>query len=331
MPSQAQAQPFDDRGTLGGNWDRPSCSAGPDALKGLRDHVNARLDQLVTAGEGEPESLNRAMRQALLAPGKRVRPLLVMLTVGEFGLDPGLGLDAGCAIELIHTASLILDDLPCMDDAKTRRGEPATHVAFGEATAVLASIAMLSRAFGVLAEMDRVALPVRLELVRILARAAGAEGLAAGQERDLKERAPLDPMTKIDAINDLKTGALFIAALEIGGLIAGATPPQLSALTAAGREVGLAFQTLDDVIDVKRSTAQAGKDTGKDLGKGTIAAVEGIEAARAEVARHAIRAQAAIEPFAKPGGPLRGFVAALLEQAADSAAQASGSACGIGG
>lgn len=287
------------------------------------DAVDRRLAELVAPGDTAPVSLNRAVRHALLAPGKRVRPLLAMLTAAELGAVPEAALDAGCAVELVHTASLILDDLPCMDDASTRRGRPATHVAYGEATAVLAAIAMLSRAFGVLAALEGVPAGARLDLVHILSRAAGAEGLSAGQERDLKERAPFDPLNKIDAINDLKTGALFVAAFEIGGRIAGADAARMEALSVAGREVGLAFQTLDDLIDLKRSTAEAGKDTGKDGGKGTVATVLGVEAARSEVLSHAERAQAAIGSFAAPRGPLGTYVAALLSEAARQLADGS--------
>lgn len=292
---------------------------GPGATQSaarLRETVDRRLAELVAPGDAAPVSLNKAVRHALLAPGKRVRPLLAMLTAAELGAAPEAALDAGCAIELVHTASLVLDDLPCMDDASTRRGRPATHVAFGEATAVLAAIAMLSRAFGVLGAAEGVPSAVRLDLVAILSRAAGADGLSAGQERDLKERAPLDPLTKIDAINDLKTGALFSAAFEMGGRIAGADAGRMEGLSQAGHEVGLAFQTLDDLIDIKRSAAEAGKDTGKDGGKGTVATVLGVEAARAEVLRHAERAQAMIGAFAAPGGPLCSYISALLGEAA---------------
>lgn len=289
----------------------------------LRACVERRLAELVAPVDVPPVSLNGAIRHALLAPGKRVRPMLTMLAAAELGAPPEAALDAGCALELVHTASLILDDLPCMDDAATRRGRPATHVAFGEATALLAAIAMLSRAFGVVGHAAGLAPDVRLDLVDILSRASGAEGLSAGQERDLKERAPLDTEAKIDAINDLKTGALFAAAFEMAGRIAGADGRRMSALSQAGHEVGLAFQTLDDLIDLKRSAAEAGKDTGKDGGKGTIALVHGADAACAAVLDHAGRAQNAIRAFAAADGALSGYVAALLDEAAARIAQGS--------
>ena len=284
----------------------------------LREAVDRRLSQLVAEPQTAPVALNTAVRHALLAPGKRVRPLLTMLTAAEFGADPMTALDAGCAVELVHTASLVLDDLPCMDDASTRRGLPATHTAFGEATAVLAAIAMLTRAFGVIANMD---LPVaaRVELTALLSTASGAEGLAAGQERDLNDRGPADALAKINDINDLKTGALFIAAIQMGGRIAKADAARMAALAALGREVGLAFQALDDVIDLSRTTTEAGKDTGKDAGKATVATVMGLEPARAEVARHMKLALEAIAPFTQANGPLRSFVAAMFAKAAGAA------------
>jgi geranylgeranyl diphosphate synthase, type II len=288
-------------------------------IAGLRELVERRLGALVACQDASPVTLNKAVRHALLAPGKRVRPLLTMLTAAEFGSDPRSALDAGCAVEMVHTASLVLDDLPCMDDAHMRRGLPATHTAFGEATAVLASIAMLTRAFGILAAMEGVAPAARLDLAAILSHASGADGLAAGQERDLKDRALSDSLAKIDDINDQKTGALFIAAVQMGGRIADADAQAMAALAVLGREVGLAFQTLDDMIDLSRSTSEAGKDTGKDGAKGTVATVMGLGPARAEVARHMALALGAIAPFAPPNGPLCGFVSAMFSQAAAGA------------
>ncbi len=285
------------------------------ALSAMRDRVDSRLGALVAADGAPPVALNRSVRYALLAPGKRVRPLLTMLTAAEFGLDPMAALDAGCAVEMIHTASLVLDDLPCMDNAFTRRGLPATHVNFGEATAVLAAITLLSRAFGVIAEMDSVPSAARADMTAILSWSAGAEGLAAGQERDLNDRSPTDELAKIDDINDQKTGALFTAAVQIGGRLANVDAACMAALATLGREVGLAFQALDDVIDLSRTTTEAGKDTGKDVGKATVATVLGLEPARAEVQRHVTLALGAIAPFSPADGHLRPFIQAMFAHA----------------
>lgn len=285
----------------------------------LRDKVNARLGALVHEPSEPPASLSLAVRHGLMAPGKRVRPLLAMLVAAEFGSDPERALDAGCALELVHTASLVLDDLPCMDNASLRRGLPATHSIYGEATSVLAAIAMLSRAFGVIAADDNLSCETKVALTAILSRAAGADGLAAGQERDLNERTVADSLTKIDEINDQKTGALFIAAAEMGGLVAGRDGAVLVSLRRLGREVGLAFQSLDDVIDASRSTRDAGKDTAKDGGKATVASVLGIDRARAEVRRHMAAAIDAIEPVTTPDGPLRAYVAAMFKEVSLSA------------
>jgi geranylgeranyl diphosphate synthase, type II len=313
MHGRADLTPVEDISGAAAAWARPA------AIAALREQVDARLSALVASSNTAPVALNRAVRHALLAPGKRVRPLLTMLTAAEFGADPLLALDAGCAVELVHTASLVLDDLPCMDDARTRRGLPATHAAFGEATAVLAAIAMLTRAFGVLSEIEGIPSAARMDLSAILSCASGAEGLAAGQERDLNDRGPADALGKINDINHLKTGALFIAAIQMGGRIANTDDACMAALAALGREVGLAFQALDDVIDLSRTTSEAGKDTGKDAGKATIATVMGLEPARAEVRRHMALALDSIAPFTTPTGPLRTFVCTMFSQASASA------------
>ena len=306
MHGRTRLSPFDG----GSGESRPA----PYAVADLRGLVDRRLEALVADPRSAPVTLYKAIRHSLLAPGKRVRPLLTMLTAAEFGCDPLGALDAGCAVELVHTASLVLDDLPCMDDATMRRGAPATHAAFGEATAVLAAIAMLSRAFGVISSIEGISAGARIDLAAILSMAAGAEGLAAGQERDLNDRSPDDGLSKINDINHLKTGALFVAAIQMGGRIASADPECMAALAALGREVGLAFQTLDDVIDLSHSTCEAGKDTGKDTGKATVATVMGLDEARAEVGRHMKLALEAIEPFTTPGGPLRSFVSGMFAQ-----------------
>jgi geranylgeranyl diphosphate synthase type II len=309
MHGLAKSTPIDD---LTG----PARWSSPVAWLELRETVNRRLGCLVAPCSSPPESLSRAVRHGLLAPGKRVRPLLTMLTAAEFGADPALALDAGCAVELVHTASLVLDDLPCMDDANLRRGLPTTHMVYGEATSVLAAIAMLTRAFGVLAAASGLDDAQRVEITAILAKASGADGLAAGQEFDLNDRTTGDSLTKIDDINHLKTGALFIAAALMGGRIANVGPTEMAALDLLGREVGLAFQALDDVIDASRSTTEAGKDTAKDGGKATVATVLGLGPARAEVRRHMAAAITAIEPHTGPTGPLRTFVTAMFAEAA---------------
>ena len=293
-----------------------SCWNEPAALVTLRDLVDRRLDELSAGPHAAPVSLNNAVRHALLAPGKRVRPLLTMLTAAQFGSSPKNALDAGCAVELVHTASLVLDDLPCMDDARTRRGIASTHTAYGEATAMLAAIAMLTRAFNVIAQIDDLPAAARIDLTAILSFAAGADGLAAGQERDLHDRTATDQLAKINEINDQKTGALFVAAIQIGGRIANVDDARKIALATFGREIGLAFQALDDVIDMSRSTSQAGKDTGKDAGKATVATIMGPDAACCEVSRHLALAHAALAPYAPASGPLRTFISAMFAHSA---------------
>lgn len=294
----------------------PTAATGAAHIANLRTVVDHRLAALVGGADNCPASLNNAVRHSLLAPGKRVRPLLTMLAAAQFGANPLDALDAGCAVELVHTASLVLDDLPCMDDARTRRGIASTHAAFGESTAMLAAIAMLSRAFGVIAQMDALPAAARIDLTAILSYAAGADGLAAGQERDLHDRSPADEIAKINNINDLKTGVLFAAALQMGGRIANADDTAMNALASAGREIGLAFQALDDVIDISRTAQDAGKDTGKDAGKATIATVMGLDAARAHVGLHLANAHTILAPHAPASSPLRTIISALFAQAA---------------
>jgi geranylgeranyl diphosphate synthase, type II len=303
---------------LAGSLTDPAIWADTSSIAKLRDLVDQRLGVLVSGPLVSPVSLNRAVRHSLLAPAKRVRPLLTMLAAAEFSVDPMLALDAGCAVELVHTASLVLDDLPCMDNAGTRRGQASTHAVFGEATALLAAISMLTQSFGVLANMQQIGEATRAELVDILSHASGGDGLAAGQERDLNDRSPDDGLSKIHDINHLKTGALFVAALQMGGKIAMVGPDVMASLDVLGREVGLAFQTLDDVIDLSCSTSEAGKDTGKDAGKATVATVLGLDAARGDVADHMACAMATLDHIGTRTGPLGTFVSAMFAKASAS-------------
>ena len=245
----------------------------------LRDRVAARLPLLLPAQGQGPARLQDSMRHALLGPGKRLRPLLTLLAARRFGGDEAAALDAGCAVEMIHAASLVLDDLPCMDNATLRRGRPATHHAFGQDTAILAAIGLLNQAYGLLAALPGVPEARRLRLVSLLAGAVGAQGLVGGQEIDLHARQEHVAETEVDELNHLKTGVLFVAALEAGGVIAGAPEEALAGLRRFGRHLGLAFQTLDDVLDTAATPEAAGKDVGQDGGKPTLVSLFGTDAA----------------------------------------------------
>jgi len=290
--------------------------AWDDSLfESLRSAVEARLDSLSQPAGGRESRVESAVRYALLAPGKRIRPLLGVLSALQLGAAEEAALDAAYAIEMVHAASLILDDLPCMDDAEMRRGRPATHRVYGEAAAVLAAVALLNRAFAVLAAAD--ALPAREQLAQVgrLAAAIGAEGLIGGQEADLAERAGYDCCDKVDALNHRKTGVLFALALEFGARCAGAGAATVESMRQAGVHLGLAFQTLDDLLDQTRASAELGKDANKDAQKPSVVSLAGLEAARLRVRREL---EAALACAAEAGGdpdPLRAYLEAVFRPA----------------
>lgn len=254
----------------------------------LRQSIEQRLAQLSIAESGAATRMvSQAMGYALLAPGKRVRPVLTLLSClqqsGQQTAHAALALDIACAIEMVHTASLILDDLPCMDDAALRRGLPTTHRAHGEAAALLASIGLLNRAFAVLAQAPGLTPAQRIALVARLAAAIGEDGLIAGQALDLRERNGFRGTEAVDALNRLKTGSLFAAAMEFGAICAGADGARIEAMAQAGLHIGLAFQTMDDLLDQTRAAAELGKDANKDSNKPSIVSLNGQDAARQRV------------------------------------------------
>ncbi|MCR9137811.1 MAG: polyprenyl synthetase family protein [Alphaproteobacteria bacterium] len=247
----------------------------------MRDEVNARLDQLLPDSDHHPASLHEAMRYSLLGSGKRVRPLLcVLVSEAADGAGRSFALDAGCAVEMVHTASLILDDLPCMDDAGMRRGRPTTHREFGQATSILASVGLLNRAFGVISEQHDIAPAIRSRALEVLSEAVGSNGMIAGQEIDLHERRKYDHATPIESVNWLKTGVLFVASAHIGALAADLRPEIIGSVNDFARHVGLAFQTADDLIDRMGDAQSIGKDVGQDADIPTLASISGTQSAR---------------------------------------------------
>jgi geranylgeranyl diphosphate synthase type II len=243
----------------------------------LRAGVERRMAELLPAEGQAPANLTGAARYALLSPGKRFRPILTLLTAADFGAAEGAALDAACAYEMVHTASLILDDLPSMDDANLRRGLATTHKAFDEASAVLAAVALLNRAYGVIAEDAGLAEPVRIELVAQLSETVGFRGLTAGQARDLDRRGGMLSNDEIDLVNHQKTGVLLIAAAMAGAMVAGVRGVRLAAIGESARRLGLAFQIRDDLLDV---TGPGDKDAGKDVGMPTLVTTLGEAGAR---------------------------------------------------
>jgi geranylgeranyl diphosphate synthase type II len=258
-------------------------------LTGHRRRVDATLDRLLPPPDGPARTLAHAMRYAVLGGGKRLRPVLVLSAWEACGGNGNSILEPAAAIELIHTYSLIHDDLPAMDDDDLRRGRPTVHRAFGEAEAVLAGDALLTLGFEVLGRFpeDPTAAGRRAEAVVVAARAAGLAGMVGGQTADLEaERRDIGAET-LRWIHRHKTGALIGAACEIGALHAGCHPEQREALARFGIAVGLAFQIADDLLDRTASRAALGKTPGKDerAGKATYPGLFGLEASRNEARR----------------------------------------------
>jgi geranylgeranyl diphosphate synthase type II len=245
-------------------------------LHDKRALVDGRLRTSVRAGDGCPESLAEAMRYSLLAPGKRLRPLLVVLAAEACGGRDEGALPAACAVEMVHTYSLIHDDLPAMDDDDLRRGQPTCHKKFDEATAILAGDALLTLAFELLAEGYPPA--TAAACCRELARGAGAAGMVGGQADDLamESRQGAGTLEELEYLHARKTGALFQASLRLGVLSAqgerpgGADLATLAMFDAYGRAFGLAFQITDDLLDVESSAEQTGKRVGKDAARGKL-------------------------------------------------------------
>ena len=272
-------------------------------LEERRLKVEAALRRLVVPGRAP--AVEAAIELSLFAPAKRLRPVLALLVAEVLKGDPDAVLPAGCAIEMVHTASLILDDLPAMDDAKTRRGRPTCHVVHGEATAILAAFALMNRGFEILASgweggPDAVA---RSRVARELCQAIGTDGMIAGQSLDLQMTDREIDFQALEFIHSRKTGALFMAAAALGALSARARPSELAAVVAYAKNLGLAFQIVDDLIDVTGG-AEAGKDTGQDVKKTTFVSFSGVEGARALAGELVAASQAAIEPFGPRGAPL---------------------------
>ena len=248
-------------------------------IAGARGAIESRLATIVPTAQTWPARLHEAQRHALLSPGKRFRPLLCAFVAKGAGFDGEAAIDVGCVAEMVHAASLILDDLPCMDDAELRRNQPTTHIAFDESTAILTATALLNRAFGVLSRLKHVDAEKRIELVDLLSYAVGSKGLIAGQMADLANSDSSASIAEIERLNTLKTGALFDFSVEGAAVLADSHAAQRAALKDFSYHLGLAFQLMDDVKDTLMSDAEAEKSVGRDIGKATILALAGSEAA----------------------------------------------------
>jgi geranylgeranyl diphosphate synthase type II len=251
--------------------------------------------------------LVEAMRYSLMAGGKRLRPNLCLAASDAVGGNPQAALPAACALEMIHTYSLIHDDLPAMDDDALRRGKPTCHVAFDEATAILAGDALLTLAFQVLASMETGRPERGLEVIRIIASAAGPRGMVQGQMLDMQSEGRTLTREELQNLHALKTGALIEASLAAGAIVGGASRAQVDAIRGYGRAIGLAFQVVDDILNVEGDPAVMGKAAGTDRirRKNSCPALLGLEKSR-EFAQNLVHtAIAAIAGFGRQAEALR--------------------------
>lgn len=291
----------------------PEDTSSTHAVLSIREDIEQRLAQLLPETGPEQDLIAYAMRESTLAPGKRIRPVLLVLAARELGCASPALLDLGCAVEMVHAASLVLDDMPCMDDAKLRRGRPTLHLVVGEDVAILAAIALLSRAFGLVARLPDIDAGVCARLVGQLADAVGMHGLAKGQLQDLRDGSAPRSAQAISATNDLKTGVLFGATLEMAAIVAQADDAARASLRCFASELGQAFQLLDDLQDIARPDApDTGKDCGKDDGKSTLIALLGAEDAKRRLDSHLLTAEAHLTEVYGGRPTMCGFMRSLF-------------------
>jgi geranylgeranyl diphosphate synthase type II len=283
--------------------------------------VDEALGRFLPAESAPPESLHRAMRYSVFAGGKRLRPVLVIAGAEAVGGSMDAVMPAACAVEMIHTYSLIHDDLPAMDNDDFRRGAPTSHKVFGEAIAILAGDALLTLAFRLLADSASGGQDGGRRLHDVLveiADAAGSAGMVGGQVADIESEGKKVGAETVDYIHTHKTAALIRASICAGAVLSGATPGQVEALRIVGRSLGLAFQIMDDILDVTATTAELGKTAGKDQAqqKATYPAVHGIEASRSRAAALVTEAQWALDRFGTRAEPLCALGTFMIERKA---------------
>ncbi|MGH9580019.1 MAG: polyprenyl synthetase family protein [Terriglobales bacterium] len=282
-----------------------------------RQRVDAALERLLPAAGTEPQSIHRAMRHSVFAGGKRLRPILALEAARTVSgsLPDGIE-DLGCALEMLHTYSLVHDDLPALDNDDLRRGQPTCHKVFGEALAILAGDALQTTAYQVLARL-RCPPQVRVQIIEEIARATGTvAGMIGGQVMDLEAEHTRPDARTLEAIHRAKTGALITASLVAGGLYAGAGAKEVEQLRSFGRAAGLAFQIADDLLDVTQSSEQLGKTAGKDAAteKATFPALFGVEQSREKARVLVAEACAALDAFGPRAEVLQALARFLVER-----------------
>ncbi len=294
-----------------------SCSSAvlTEQLAFARRMIDAALDRYTDFPAGCPQQLRDAIRYSLMAPCKRLRPALVLFSAEACGSSWEAALPAACAVEMIHSYSLVHDDLPAMDDDDLRRGRPTCHKAFGEAVAILAGDALLTMAFEVLAK-DVHPPEVAARCCAALAEAAGPTALVGGQADDLALQFIESNLSTLEDIHARKTGAMFLVSLRLGGYVAGADATAQATLEQFGRKIGLAFQIADDLLDVEGDEAALGKRVGKDSdhGKLTFPALLGIEDSRHRALRLIDEACEALEPLGEKRAGLEALARYVVER-----------------
>jgi geranylgeranyl diphosphate synthase type II len=278
--------------------------------------VNRALDRFLPAATVKPETIHKAMRYSLFAGGKRMRPALCLAAARACGGDEADAMPLACAVECIHTYSLIHDDLPAMDDDDFRRGKPTNHKVFGEGIAVLAGDALLTQAFEIAAKCKGWKRYSHQQIILELTHAAGSLQLIAGQVADLEGEGKRTSAQQLRYIHERKTSALLCCAVRLGGMSANCTPAQLKALTDFGRHVGLAFQVIDDILDVTQTSETLGKTAGKDTQaqKATYPSIVGLEKSRDIAEQLTRRAFGALKVFAGKAVALEALADYLLRR-----------------
>ncbi len=278
--------------------------------------VDKALSGFLPRAAEKPATIHKAMRYSLFAGGKRLRPILTLAAAEACGGSAEAALAAACAVECIHTYSLVHDDLPCMDDDDLRRGRPTSHKVFGEGIAVLTGDALLTVAFEILAQAPTTSRYKTPALIGELAKAAGSRWLIAGQVLDLENEGRKVTGATLKFIHQAKTAALLTTSIRLGAMSANATEAKLASLTEFGQSLGLAFQVIDDILDVTQTTEKLGKTAGKDVAatKATYPAIFGLERSRAEAHRLTLAAHEALNSLGAKGVRLRGLADYLLER-----------------
>jgi len=296
----------------------PAASTDIDSyLAERRALVEEFLDTCVPAEDAAPETISRAVRYSLFAGGKRLRPILVLAAAEAVGGLVEDALPAAAAFEMIHTYSLIHDDLPAMDDDSLRRGKPTSHVVFGDAIAILAGDALQTHAFRALADGEsRITAERRLSAIALLADAAGASGMVGGQVADLEAEGQSVSSNGLEFIHRHKTGALIQAASEVGAVVGGGSDDQIAHLARYGENIGLAFQIIDDILDVTGSAETLGKSAGKDVkaGKATYPHIHGIKNAQERASELVAGALDELAPLGERAEPLSRLAQRILDR-----------------